>query len=69
MATNRSPLYQLLAARLGKDPVEDIRSRREAGQSWRTITILYLTDYQVSVTDVTLRNWVAQAEQEQEAPA
>jgi hypothetical protein len=61
MTTNRSALYELLAARLGKDPVDDIRSRREAGQSWRSITNDYLLEHRVSVTDVTLRSWVATA--------
>lgn len=69
MATNRSPLYQLLAEKLGRDPVEDIRKRRAAGESWRKITHAYLLEQGVSVTDVTLRSWVAQAEQAEQQPA
>lgn len=59
MAQNRSPLYELLAERLDKDPVADIRERRGRGETWRSIMITYQVDHAVSVTDMTLRTWVA----------
>lgn len=65
---NETPLYQLLAAKLGRDPVQDMRERRENGESWRSIMIAYL-NVGVSVTDVTLRSWYAQAQDEAEVAA
>lgn len=56
-----SPLYELLATRLDKDPVVDIKARREAGESWRKITHAYLLEHGIEVTDVTLRSWVQAA--------
>lgn len=57
MAETRSALYRLLAEKIGKDPVEDMAERRNAGESWRTIEQAYLLTHGVSVTTVTLRTW------------
>ena len=54
-----STLYKLLAAKLGSDPVSDMIKRRDRGESWRSISLEYLTKYDVSVTEVTLRSWYA----------
>jgi hypothetical protein len=59
----KTALYELLAARLGTDPVADMGRRREQGASWRAISIAYLQEHDVSVTDLTLRNWYSQATQ------
>lgn len=55
------PLYQLLAAKLGEDPVADMGRRRQAGASWRTIELVYLSEFDFSVTQATLRAWYAAA--------
>lgn len=60
---NKTPLYQLLAAKLDEDPVENIKRRREAGETWRSIERSFYFDHQVDVTDVTLRAWLREAEQ------
>ena len=56
---NNSPLYKLLATKLGSDPVSDMIKRRDRGESWRSISLEYLTKHDISVTEVTLRSWYA----------
>lgn len=63
----QSTLYQLLAEKLGDDPVADIGKRRQRGESWRTIDRAYLVEYGVSVTDATLRAWYKAATDAQPA--
>lgn len=62
--TSRTVLYALLHEKLQRDPLEDMRERRERGESWRAISIAYLVEQGVSVTDVTLRSWWADSEQQ-----
>ena len=55
--TTKSPTYQLVAEKAGVDTIEYLTARRDAGDSWRLISLQLLNRYGINVTEVTLRSW------------
>jgi hypothetical protein len=64
--TNKSPTYLLVQEKVGKDPIDWMREKRDASTSWRAISYGLLSEYGVNVTDVTLRKWWDDANKEPE---
>ena len=59
--TTQSPTYRLVSEKSGRDAMEYLREKREAGVSWRNISLGLYADHQLSITEVTLRKWWADA--------
>ncbi len=56
-----SALHQLVAEKVGKSTVDWLREQRDAGTTWRQISLRLWRDHELDVTEVTLRKWWADA--------
>lgn len=54
---NKSPTYRLVAERVEQDTIDYLRDQRNAGSSWRAISLNLWARHNLDVTEVTLRKW------------
>lgn len=69
MADTKSPTYRLAAEKVGKDTAEWINDQREAGHSWRWISLELYARHKLDVTEITIRRWWLDAQETETAEA
>lgn len=62
MPRMKSPTHQLADAKLGRPLADLVSERRQAGDSWRRISLSIFTETGLDVSGETLRVWFPEAE-------